>query len=141
MVMTITAIKSRIAGALRRSGLIRASAALTSSYVPGTVVNVEDFGMLVLLVKYTMGSGESGNAVVLKVEFSTDGTNFYQQTDGQPTVALRTYTFTAVSSPGTYDAFAIVLPVTGISHARVSAKETGVATNAGTCEVKYALGW
>jgi hypothetical protein len=139
--MTQAAVRSRIAGALTRCGAIRASAALTSSYVAGTVINVEDFGMLVLLVRYTMGTGESSNAVVLKVEFSTDGTSFYQQTDNEATVALRAYTFTAVSSPGTYDAFAVVLPVTGISHVRVSAKETGVASNAGTCEIKYAIGW
>ena len=139
--MTTNAVKSRIAGALTRSGVIRSSAALTASYVAGTVIEVEDFGMLVLLVKYTMGTGESENAVVLKVEFSTDGTNFYQQTDSEATVALREYTFTAESAPGTYDAIAIVLPVTGIANVQVSAKETGVASNAGTCEIKYALGW
>ena len=50
-------------------------------------------------------------------------------------------TFSAESAPGTYDSIAIVLPVTGISNVRVSAKETGVASNAGTCEIKYALGW
>lgn len=139
--MTTTAVKSRIAGALTRSGVIRSSAALTTSYVAGTVIEVEDFGMLVLLVKYTMGTGESNNAVVLKVEFSTDGTNFYQQTDSEATVGLRKYTFTAQSVPGTYDSIAIVLPVAGIANVRVSAKETGVASNAGTCEIKYALGW
>ncbi len=139
--MTTTAVKSRIAGAITRTGLIRSSAALTSSYVAGTVIGVEDFGMLVLLVKYTMGSGESNNAVVLKLEFSTDGTNFYRQTDNEATVELREYTFTAESSPGTYDSIAIVIPVAAISHVRVSAKETGVASNAGTCEIKYALGW
>ena len=139
--MTITAVKSRIAGAITRAGVIRASAALTSSYVAGTVINVEDFGMLVLLVKYTMGSGESSNAVVLKAELSTDGTNYYQQTDSEATVGLREYTFTAVSSPGAYDWLAIVIPVAGVTRVRVSAKETGVASNAGTCEVKYALGW
>ena len=139
--MTTTAVKSRIAGAISRAGLIRSSAALTTSYVAGTVIDAEDFGMLVLLVKYTMGTGESSNAVVLKVEFSTDGTNFYQQTDNDATVQLREYSFTAESNPGTYDAIAIVLPVAGISRVRVSAKETGVATNAGTCEIKYTLGW
>jgi|GEM_PF-1544365 len=139
--MTMTAVKSRIAGAVTRAGLVRSSAALTTSYVAGTVIDVEDFGMVLLLVKYTMGTGESSNAVVLKAEFSTDGTNFYEQTDNEATLGLREYSFTAQSDPGTYDAFAIVIPVAGISHLRVSAKETGVATNAGTCEIKYAVGW
>jgi hypothetical protein len=139
--MTMTAVKSRIAGAVTRTGVIRASAPLTSSYVPGTVIDVEDFGMLVLLVKYTMGSGESGNAVVLKVELSTDGTSFHQQTNNAPTLELRDYTFLAQSAPGTYDSIAIVLPVAAVSRVRLSTKETGVASNAGTCEIKYALGW
>jgi len=139
--MTQTAVRSRIAGAVTRCGVIRSSAALTTSYVAGTVTDVEDFGMLVLLVKYTMGTGESDNAVVLKVEFSTDGTNFYRQTDNNATVEVREYTFTAESSPGTYDSIAIVLPVAAVSHVRVSAKETGVQSNAGTCEIRHALGW
>jgi hypothetical protein len=139
--MTTTALNSRIAGAVTRTGTIRSSGALTSSYVAGTVIDVEDFGMLVLLVKYTMGSGESANSVVLKVELSTDGTNFYRLTNNDATLALRDYTFQAVSSPGTYDALAIAVPVAGVSRVRVSAKETGVATNYGTCEIAYALGW
>jgi len=139
--MTMTAVKSRIAGAVTRTGLMRASAPLTTSYVPGTPIDVENFGILVLLVKYTMGTGESSNSVVLKVEFSPDGTNFYRQTNNAPTVETREYTFTAVSAPGTYDSIAIVLPVAAVSRVRVSAKETGVASNAGTCEIKHALGW
>jgi len=139
--MTMTAVKSRIAGAVTRTGLMRASAPLTTSYVPGTPIDVENFGILVLLVKYTMGTGESSNSVVLKVEFSPDGTNFYRQTNNASTVETREYTFTAVSAPGTYDSIAIVLPVAAVSRVRVSAKETGVASNAGTCEIKHALGW
>jgi hypothetical protein len=139
--MTTTAIRSRIAGAVTRAGTIRSSGALTSSYVAGTVIDVEDFGMLVLLVKYTMGSGESANSVLLKVELSTDGTTFYRETNNDATLALREYAFQAVSSPGTYDAFALVVAVAGVTRVRVSAKETGVSSNYGTCEVKYALGW
>jgi len=137
----MTAVKSRIAGAVTRTGLMRASAPLTTSYVAGAPIDVEDFGMLVLLVKYTMGTGESANSVVLKVEFSADGTNFYQQTNNAATAELREYTFTAQSGPGTYDSIAIVLPVAAVTRVRVSAKEKGVASNAGTCEIKYALGW
>jgi hypothetical protein len=139
--MTMTAVKSRIAGAVTRTGLMRASAPLTTSYVASTPIDVQDFGMLVLLVKYTMGSGESTNSLVLKVEFSTDGTNFYQQTNNATTVEPRQHVFTAQSEPGTYDCIAIVLPVAAVSHVRVSVKETGVDANAGTCEIKYALGW
>jgi hypothetical protein len=139
--MVPTAVRTRIAGAVTRAGVVRASAALTSSYVAGTVIDATDFGMLVLLVCYTMGSGESSNAVVLKVEVSTDGTTFYRLTDNEATVTAREHTFNALSSPGTYDAIAIAVPVAGVTRVRVSAKETGVAANYGTCEIKYALGW
>jgi len=139
--MTTIAVKSRLAGAVTRAGLVRSSAALTTSYVAGTVIDVTDFGMLAVLVKYTMGTGEDGNAIVFKVECSTDGTNFYQQTNDAATVELREYSFTAVSAPGAYDSIAVLVPVAGVSHVRVSAKETGVASNAGTCDIKYALGW
>ena len=139
--MTATAIKSRMAGAVTRAGTVRASAALTSSYVAGTVIDAEDFGTLVLLVKYTMGSAETGNTAVLKVEWSADGTNFYQQTNHEATVGLREYSFTAVSVAGTYDWLAIAVPIAALSNVRVSAKESGVASNYGTCEIKYAIGW
>ena len=139
--MTATAVKSRMAGAITRTGIIRASAALTSSYVAGTVIDAEDFGTLVVLVKYTMGSGETGNIVKLKIEWSTDGTNFYQQTNNEATVGLREYAFTAVSEAGSYDWLAIAVPIAALSNVRVSAKESGVGSNYGTCEIKYAIGW
>lgn len=139
--MTLTAVRSRIAGAVTRAGVVRSSGTLTSSYVAGTAIDATDFGMLVMLVRYTMGGGESANAVVLKVEVSTDGTTFYRLTDNEASVAAREYTFNALSSPGTYDAFAIAVPIAGVARVRVSAKETGVASNYGTCEIKYALGW
>lgn len=135
------AVKTRIAGAETRSGTIRENAQLTSSFVPGTVIDVEDYGVLSLLVKYTMGTGESGNSVVLKVEVSADGTNFYCETDNEVSLSVKTYTFEALSAAGTYDSFKVDVPISGMRYARVSAKEIGVATEYGNCEIRYSVGW
>ena len=135
------AVKSRIAGAETKNGTIRSSSTLTNSFVAGTTIEVEDYGMLVLLVKYTMGSGETANSVVLKVEVSVDGTSFYQQTSNEASVSLKEYTFDAVSAAGSYDYFKIDIPVAALNYVKVSAKETGVSTNYGTCEIKYSTGW
>ncbi len=135
------AVKTRIAGAETRNGTIRENSQLTASFVPGTVVSVEDYGILSLLVKYTMGSGESGNSVMLKVELSVDGANFYCETDNEVSLCMKTYTFEALSSPGTYDCFKVDVPMAGMKHARVSVKELGVTSVYGTCEIKYSVGW
>lgn len=94
------AVRTRIAGAETRNGTIRQSSQLTASFVPGTVIEVEDYGFLSLLVKYTMGSGESGNSVVLKVELSMDGTTFYCETDNEVSLSVRTYTLEALRRLG-----------------------------------------
>jgi len=135
------AVRTRIAGAETRSGTTRQSSQLTASFVPGTIVDVEDYGVLSLLVKYTMGSGETGNSVVLKVELGVDGTNFYSETDNEVSLSVKTYTFQALSAPGTHDYFKVDVPIAGMKHAKVSVKETGVASNYGTCEIKYSVGW
>ena len=92
------AVKTRIAGAETRSGIIRENAQLTAAFVPGTIVDVEDCGVLSLLTRYTMGSGESGNSIVLEVELSVDGTIFYRETDDEVSLSVKTYTFEAISS-------------------------------------------
>ncbi|MDP2898746.1 MAG: hypothetical protein Q8Q12_19585 [bacterium] len=135
------AVKTRIAGAETRNGTIRENAQLTSSFVPGTVIDVEDYGVLSLLVKYTMGTGETGNSVVLKVELSVDGTSFYCETDNEVSLSAKTYTFEALSAPGTYDSFKVDVPISGMRYARVSAKEIGVAAQYGNCEIRYSVGW
>ena len=134
-------VKTRIAGAETRNGTIRESSQLTDSFVPGTIIDVEDYGVLSLLVKYTMGSGESGNSVTLKVELSVDGTDFYCETDNEVSLCMKSYTFEALSSPGTYDCFKIDVPIAGMNHAKISVKELGVTSQYGTCEIKYSVGW
>lgn len=61
---------------------VRPAAILTNSYVAGTVLgtgttsNLEYNSTLVLDIDFTMGSLTSGEVIV---EFSTDGTNYFQE--------------------------------------------------------------
>lgn len=55
---------------------IRTAAALTTSYVATAVRQIDDSNQLALLVKYTKGSSSS---MRLKVEFSENKTDFYQE--------------------------------------------------------------
>lgn len=112
---------------------LRASAVLTGSYVAATVYGEQGIGsnqdpvvnnQLVLYVAFTLGSLTSAE---LKVEFSDDGTNYYQETSssvssGTSTDSLVTHTFTA---SGNYR-----LPI-AISDRKikVSVKGTGTVTN------------
>jgi hypothetical protein len=135
------AVKTRIAGAETRNGIIRENSQLSAAFVPGTIIDVEDSGVLSLLTRYTMGSGETGNSIVLEVELSVDGTIFYRETDNEVSLSVKTYTFEALSSPGTYDCFKVDVPIAGMKYARVSVKEIGVASEYGMSEVKYSVGW
>lgn len=95
---------------------------------------------LMLEVDYTMGSGESGNSIQLKLEFNNDDTSesptvwrreiTESASSGTVTMTQAERTFSATQSPGTYDRFEIPLPI-GSRWLKVSAKETGVATNEG----------
>jgi len=117
---------------------------LTGSYVAGNPMKIESNYQLALDVAYTMGATETANSVELKVEFaSTDtdpsATDWYQEvsqaiSSGTATVSLKEYTFTAVSAAGTYDKFHLSIPVDA-KWFRVSAKETGIASNGGSLTV------
>jgi hypothetical protein len=83
---------------------IRASAVLTTSYVAAAVIGASENSannglrnQLLLLVDFTLGSLTSGG---IKVEFSPDGTDYYQETfeaiaAGVATDTLGVHTFTA----------------------------------------------
>ena len=59
-----------------RSINVRESSALTTSYVSSDSFNVQGANQLQLLVSFTKGSSEGCR---LKVEFSEDGENWYQE--------------------------------------------------------------
>jgi len=134
-------------------GTIGAAQTLTSAYT-GSVSNpfrIESNYQVVLDVAYTMGTAETANSVDLIVEFANTisspiemsdiaTTDWHRQiaestTTGVTTVTLQSYNFVSTQTAGTYDRFEIPVPVAA-KYMRISAKENGVAANAGNIIVK-----
>lgn len=103
---------------------VRSSLIVTNSYVAGTTVEKRHLkNQLVLLVDVTIGSLTS---VEVKLEFSDDNSNFYQETvqsvsGGTLTETLAEHEFTAT---GLYR----VLVPTKDKYIRISTKGTGTVT-------------
>lgn len=110
---------------------IRAAAILTGSHVAGTSIsplagaglNPANHNQLQLLVDFTIGSLTTGE---VKVEFSHDGTNWYQDT------FLSIDAATATASAGVYQfastgKYILNIPIK-CAHIRISAKGNGTAT-------------
>lgn len=104
---------------------VRAADALTTSYVAGTILDLSaKYNTAVLLVDFTK---QSLTTAEVKVEFSPDGTNWYQESDSTPSSgviseALAEHQFSATGKYRiplyVYDRFM-----------RISAKGTGTVTN------------
>ena len=102
-------------------------------------IDVDGIQQLVLYLKYTTGSAETNNKVVLTVEYSPDGTNYYQE--ASEAVATSTITeyqatreFTGASAATAYS-FRIAIPIADIKKLRIGFAESGVASNFGTLSV------
>lgn len=108
---------------------IRASAVLTNSYVAGTVLNYSNANpalrnQLNIYVSFTIGSLTTAQ---VKVEYSHDGTTYYQDTfeaisSGTSTMSLGEYSFAATGN------YVISIPVKS-SYIKISAKGTGTVTD------------
>ena len=108
---------------------VRASAILTNSYVPGTVLNYTNANpalrnQLNILVNFTKGLITSAE---IKVEYSSDGVNFFQDTfeaisAGTSTLSLGEYTIAATGN------YIISIPIKA-AYIRISAKGTGTVTS------------
>jgi len=109
---------------------VRAAAILTNSYVAGTVIsplsgaNPALRNQLNLLVSFTVGSLTSAE---IKVEFSHDGTTYFQDTfesivGGESTLSLGNYKLTATGN------YIISIPIK-FNYIKISAKGTGTLTN------------
>lgn len=126
-----------------KSGTTRTSVTLPSSY-DSTVTKtfeVAGFPKVNIDVLYTMGATETSNSIELKIEQSPDGTNFYRipnesVSNGTSTLTAREFTFV-----GTNAAAATISIGLDIFYKflKVSAKETGVVTNAGTVYAEATL--
>lgn len=108
---------------------VRAAAILTNAYVAGTVLSYVNANpalrnQLNLLVDFTIGSLTS---VSLKVEYSHDGTNYYQETfeaisAGVSTLSLGVYTIAVTGK------YTINIPIKA-AYIKVSSIGTGTVTS------------
>lgn len=102
---------------------VRSAAILTGSYVSGEVLDSGLRNQLVLIISFTKGSLTSAE---IKLEFSYDGTNYFQETSrsvsgGTSTDSLLVHTYTADGS------YILDLPLM-YRYIKVSAKGTGTTT-------------
>lgn len=103
---------------------IRPAAILTTSYVAGTILdNLQGLSQANLLVSFLKGSLTSAQ---LKVEFSIDGTNYFQETFSA--ISTGTSTETLGVHEFTWDGdYIINLPI-NYRYMKVSVKGTGTVT-------------
>lgn len=117
---------------------------LTNAYTGQTkTIDIADAEQLILFLQYTTGAAETSNSVELKLEFSGDesGSNFYQETEevvaaGVAVITPIEHQLVGALAATTYRV-ALALPVAA-KRMKISAKETGVAANAGTVHVAMA---
>lgn len=108
---------------------IRASAVLTNSYVAGTVISYatlspSGYNQLNLLVAFTIGSLTDGR---IKVEFSHDGTTYFQDTFEAISGTTSTLSLGEYVMAGTGN-YVISVPIK-FNYIKISAKGTGTVTN------------
>lgn len=104
---------------------VRSAAILTTSYVAGTVLDqTEGYNQLTLLVDFTKGSLTS---LQVMVEFSPDGTTYYQETFQAVSTGTATETLGehSMSATGKYR---IMIPILD-RYIKISAKGTGTVTS------------
>ena len=106
------------------NAIIRASAVLTTSYVAATVIsNAEGFNQLVLYVDFTIGSLTTAE---MKVEFSDDGTTYYDEISETITAGTAT-ALPLVHAVGATGKKRYMIPIKD-KYIKVSVKGTGTVT-------------
>lgn len=104
---------------------IRSAAILTNSYVAGAVLeDVEHYNQLILYVDFTLGSLTNGK---IKIEFSDDNSDYYQETyssvsAGVSTETVGDHTFAATGK------YTLSIPIKA-KYIKVSALGTGTVTS------------
>lgn len=135
---TLEADSATFATATRTSWPLTTAYQTETGTHPTKTFKTAGYSKLNLDILYTMGAAESTNSIEIKIEGSPDGINFYRipnetVSNGTSTLTAREFTFVGA------DAAAATISI-GIDifyrYMKISAKETGVAANAGTiyCE-------
>lgn len=118
-----------------RAFSVRSAAILTGSYVAGTVLEgLDQYNQLILQIDFTKGSLTTMD---LKVEFSPDGTNYYQETasavsGGTSTETLLLHQYSATG------AYRLAIPLKD-SFVKVSVIGNGTATSS-SCAIRAIVG-
>ena len=113
---------------------------LTATNTDNTAqIDVTGMQQLVLYIRYITGSAETSNILNMTVQFSPDGTLYYQEsTEAVSTSTVTEYQatrqFTGASAATTYS-FRVAIPVADIQKIKILFHETGVASNFGTLSV------
>lgn len=122
-------------------GTTRTSIDLESTYQaesgatkPTKTFTCGGYSKLVLDLLYTVGGSETSNSIQIKIEASSDGTNYYEivndtTSSGTSTLDQREFTFTG--DDGAATSISLSLDISN-KFLKVSIKETGVSANKGT---------
>jgi hypothetical protein len=118
-------------------------AAVTSAYAGGLnkTFEVGGYSKADFAIQYTMGATETANSIELMIEQSPDGVNFYRIPNEDASLGVSTLTAREFTFVGTNAALASISIGLDIfyKYLKVSVKETGVVTNAGTVYVEATL--
>jgi hypothetical protein len=106
---------------------------LTADYADNAaVISIGGMSKLSIDIDYAQGAAETGNILEMKIEHSTDGTNWHSlsidETSTVSDITAREWNITGDA------ALNIILDIAYL-FVRVSLKESGVASNAGTATV------
>jgi hypothetical protein len=127
-----------------KSGTTVTPVALTTGYDVANktkIVETAGYSKINFDILYTMGAAETANSIEVRVDASTDGTNFYRianesASGGTSTLTAREFTFVGTNAAAA--TISIGLDIF-YKYVRVSVKESGVAANAGTVYVEATL--
>lgn len=126
-----------------KSGTTRTAVTLPTAYdsVVTKTIKTSGYSVAVFDILYTMGAAETTNSIEIKLEDSVDGTNFYRTSNesastGTSTLYAREFTFVGTNAAAATISYRIDIAYPFL---KVSAKETGVASNAGTVFIEGVL--
>jgi len=127
-----------------KDGTTRTSIALTDAYDVANKTKefaVGGYSKANFDILYTMGATETSNSIELRIEGSSDGTNWYRLANesvsaGTSTLTRREFTYVGVDAAAT--TISIGLDIF-YKYLKVSVKETGKVTNFGTVYIDCTL--
>lgn len=126
-----------------KSGTTRTPVSLTSSYgtSPSKTIEVGGYSKIDLAILYTMGATETSNSIEIQIEQSPDGTNWYRipnefVSGGTSTLTAREFTFVGTNAAAATISIGLDIFYKNL---KVSTKESGVVTNAGTVYIEATL--